>query len=279
MNTDGFDWQRRKWDRIGRTYLRAVEAIGARWAASHLICDSRALQPYFQEKYGRDTAFISYGANLFQSTDPSVVQGYGLTPGDYLLVVARIEPENNADLILRAFAKVATEKKLAIVGSTNYRSRYFQELRRTADTRVRFLGGIYEPGHIEEIYANSYAYIHGHEVGGTNPALLHAMGCGCCVVALDVPFNREVVGDAGLLWSKSEEGLRQRLEEALETPDLADALRAASGERVRAHYSWETIADEYDQFFRSLDSRCTDARQEGTGGAISCSDDVHWSAM
>jgi glycosyltransferase involved in cell wall biosynthesis len=267
MNTDGFDWLRRKWGRLGRAYLHFVEAVGARWAASHLICDSRSLQAHFREAYGRDTTFISYGANLFESTGPSIVQGYGLTPGEYLLVVARIEPENNADLIVRAFAGVSTGKELAVVGGANYRSPYFDSLRQTADKRVRFLGGIYEPGHIEEIYANSYAYIHGHEVGGTNPALLHAMGCGCCVAALDVPFNREVVADSGLLWDKSEEELRRRLEELLECPGRADALRTAARERVRTQYSWETVADEYDQFFRAIGARCAATTAPSGGGA------------
>ncbi len=255
MNTDGFDWQRRKWGRLARTYLRLGEAIGCRWAASHLICDSQALQPYFREEYGRNTTFISYGANLFESKEPSIVEQYGLTPGEYFLVVARVEPENNADLIVRAFAQVETDKQLAIVGGVNYESSYVQELQQSADPRVKFLGGIYEPGHIEEIYANSYTYIHGHEVGGTNPALLHAMGSGCCVAALDVPFNGEVVGDAGLLWRKSEEDLRRRLEELLERPDLVKALQARARERVRVHYSWETIADEYDRFFCSIVSQ------------------------
>ncbi len=252
MNTDGFDWQRRKWGRLARTYLRLGEVIGSRWAASHLICDSRALQPYFLEKYGRKTTFISYGANLFESKKPSIVEQYGLKPGEYFLVVARVEPENNADLIVRAFAQVKTEKQLAIVGGVNYESRYVQALQQNADPRVKFLGGIYEPGHIDEIYANSYAYIHGHEVGGTNPALLHAMGCGCCVAALDVPFNAEVVGGAGLLWRKSEEDLRRRLEELLEQPDRVNALQASARERVRVHYSWETVADDYDRFFGSI---------------------------
>ena len=252
MNTDGFDWQRRKWGRLARTYLRLGEVIGCRWTASHLICDSRSLQPYFREKYGQETTFISYGANLFESKEPSIVQQYGLTPGEYFLVVARVEPENNADLIVRAFAQVKTEKQLAIVGSVNYKSDYVQALQQGSDPRVRFLGGIYEPGHIEEIYANSYAYIHGHEVGGTNPALLHAMGCGCCVAALDVPFNAEVVGDAGVLWRKSEEELRRRLEELLAQPERVKALRVAARERARVDYSWETVADEYDRFFCSL---------------------------
>lgn len=255
MNTDGFDWRRRKWGKVGRLYLRIAEAIGARWTATHLICDSRALQPYFRREYGRDSKFIAYGANLFESSNPAVLDRYGLVPGDYFLVVARIEPENNIDLIVRAFSQVETDKKLAVVGAANYRSRYLENLKRTADPRVRFLGGVYEPGHIEEIFANSFAYVHGHEVGGTNPALLHAMGCGCCAAALDVPFNREIVGDAGLLWRKSERELSALLNALLNDPARAEALRVAARERVRKRYSWDAIADEYDRFFREIAGR------------------------
>lgn len=252
MNTDGFDWQRKKWSQAGRLYLRLVEAIGARWAASHLVCDSRALQPYYRQVYGRDTSYIGYGANVFESKDPSIVRRYGLTSGDYLLVVARLEPENNTDLIVRAFSRVKTDKKLAVAGGANYRSAYVRSLTKSPDSRVVFLGGVYEPGHIEELYANSYAYIHGHEVGGTNPALLHAMGCGCCVLALDVSFNREVVGDAGVLWPKSEVQLRLMLEEVLAQPDWARLLGSSARELVTRAYSWDSVADAYDLLFRSI---------------------------
>ncbi|HET6496103.1 MAG TPA: glycosyltransferase, partial [Thermoleophilia bacterium] len=193
-----------------------------------------------------------YGANLFEPKDPAILQKYALHPGEYLLVVARIEPENNTDVIVREFSQLQTDKELVVVGAANYRSRYFEELKNMAGPRVRFLGGIYEPGHIEEIYANSYVYIHGHEVGGTNPALLHAMGCGCCVAALDVPFNREVGGESALYWRKSENHLRDVLTAILADPDRAESLRAAAKERVRTHYSWDDVADDYDRFFRQL---------------------------
>jgi glycosyltransferase involved in cell wall biosynthesis len=242
---------------LARVYLRAVEAVGARWAASHLICDSRALQPYFRTKHGRESMFIAHGADLFEATNPALLDQYGLVPEDYLLVVARMEPENNTDLIVRAFAQIETDKKLAVVGAANYRSRYLEGLKRSADPRVRFLGGVYEPGHVEELFANSFAYIHGHEVGGTNPALLQAMGCGCCVAALDVPTNREVVGEAGFLWHKSEEELCRLLTGLLADPARAVSLRAAARERIRTCYSWESVADEYDRFFRRLASSAT----------------------
>jgi len=252
MNTDGFDWCRRKWGPLARLYLRLVETIGARWTASRLICDSRALQPYFRETHGRESTYIGYGANLFDSQNPAILQQYDLRPREYLLVVARIEPENNTDVVVRSFSGLATDKELVVVGGANYRSRYFEDLKRMAGPRVRFLGGIYEPGHIEEIYANSYVYIHGHEVGGTNPALLHAMGCSCCVAALDVPFNREVGSDSALYWRKSEEDLRRVLTSLLADEGRAESLRLAAKERVRTHYSWEDVADDYDRFFREL---------------------------
>ena len=252
MNTDGFDWQRRKWGSLGKLYLRLVERIGARWTASRLICDSRALQPYFRSTHRRDSTYIGYGANLFEPRDPAVLQQYGLQAGEYLLVVARIEPENNTDVIVRSFARLDTDKELIVVGGANYRSRYFEELKRMAGPRVRFLGGIYEPGHIEEVYAGSYAYLHGHEVGGTNPALLHAMGCGCCVAALDVPFNREVGGETAVYWRKDPHDLARVLNDLLADPNRANWLRAAAKERVRTHFSWEDVADDYDRFFRQL---------------------------
>jgi glycosyltransferase involved in cell wall biosynthesis len=252
MNTDGFDWCRRKWGRLARLYLRLVETIGARWTASRLICDSRALQPYFLDTHHRDSTYIGYGANLFESKEPAILQKYGLRPRDYLLVVARIEPENNTDIIVRSFAGLETDKQLIVVGAANYKSRYVEELNRMAGPCVRFLGGIYEPGHIEEIYANSYVYIHGHEVGGTNPALLHAMGCGCCVAALDVAFNRETGGDSATYWHKSENDLRRVLSSLLLDGDLADSLRVAAKERVRTRFSWDDVADDYDRFFRQL---------------------------
>ncbi|MGD0114446.1 MAG: DUF1972 domain-containing protein [Dehalococcoidia bacterium] len=252
MNTDGFDWQRRKWGSLAKLYLRLVERIGARWTASRLICDSRALQPYFRSTHRRDSTYIGYGANLFEPRDPAVLQQYGLRAGEYALVVARIEPENNTDVIVRSFARLETDKELVVVGAANYRSRYFEELKQAAGPRVRFLGGIYEPGHIEEVYAGSYVYLHGHEVGGTNPALLHAMGCGCCVAAFDVPFNREVGGDAAVYWRKDPNDLARVLSDLLADPNRSDWLRAAARERVRTQFSWEDVADDYDRFFRQV---------------------------
>jgi glycosyltransferase involved in cell wall biosynthesis len=251
MNTDGFEWRRRKWGKLGRRYLRFSESIGARYVASSLICDSRALQPYYVERYRRQSTFIGYGTRLEPSGAPTVLERHGLKERDYFLVVARIEPENNIDVVIKEFQTVDTSKRLVIAGGSTYGSKYWKALRASGDPRVCFVGGVYEPGHIEALYRNAFAYVHGHEVGGTNPALVQAMGAGCCVLALDVPFNLEVVGNAGLLWNKEPGSLASQLKGVLAEPARAEGLRFAAKQRAEQRHSWEDIASEYDRFFRN----------------------------
>lgn len=252
INTDGHEWQRGKWGSSARLYLRLAERIGARWIASDLICDSRALQPYYRRIHGRDSEFIAYGTGLYPPKCPSIVEQYGLKQQEYFLVVARMEPENNVDIVIREFQRVETQMNLALVGTPAYASRHFESLKRARDPRIRFLGPVYEPGHLEELYANAYGYIHGHEVGGTNPALVQALGGGCCVLALDVPFNAEVVGEAGLLWNKQPGNLANQLKATLLHPDETNRFRAAAIARAATTYSWGQIAEQYDHFFRNL---------------------------
>jgi glycosyltransferase involved in cell wall biosynthesis len=252
MNTDGFDWQRRKWGRVARAYLRLSEGIGARFVATHLICDSRAMQPYYQRTYGRNSTYIAYGSPTVGEVTGDILPSYGLTPQGYYLVVARIEPENNIDIAIREHSRAEVSRPLVIVGATNYKSRYESEVRAMAHpTKVRFLGGIYTPGHIEQLYANAYAYIHGHEVGGTNPSLLQAIGYGQATAALDVAFNREVLAEAGLFYSKVVGSLSDVLRVLELNPKLAQDLGLAGRERARSLYDWDHVTEEYDRFFRT----------------------------
>jgi glycosyltransferase involved in cell wall biosynthesis len=253
MNTDGFDWQRRKWGRLARAYLRTSEAIGARFVATHLICDSRATQPYFRQKYGRNSTYIGYGATNGEELPERILPIYGLAPKSYYLIVARIEPENNIDIAIREHNRAGVSRPLVIVGAANYRSRYESQIKRLADpNRVRFLGGIYQPGHVDQLYANAYAYIHGHEVGGTNPSLLQAMGNGCASIAFDVPFNREVLGSAGRYFDTSPGTLAKQLNELDSNEELAESLGLAAQQRASRFYAWDQVIDEYDEFFRSV---------------------------
>jgi glycosyltransferase involved in cell wall biosynthesis len=193
---------------------------------------------------------VPYGARVEGAERPEILREYGLEPGSYFFVASRLEPENNADLTVEAFGRVATDKRLVIAGGANYRSRFVEEIRRRADPRVVFLGPVYKPGHIRELHCGAFAYVHGNEVGGTNPALLKALGHGNCVLALDVPFNAEVVGDAALLYRKDPEDLARLMRRILEEPGLARRLGERAQQRIQDAYQWDDVVVGYEQILR-----------------------------
>jgi glycosyltransferase involved in cell wall biosynthesis len=254
INTDGLDWQRRKWGRAARAYLKVNYRL-ARHISRYLVSDSKELQKFYIEQYGTPSAFLTNGGHVLEVEDEAesreILAGYGVEPGSYYLVACRIEPENNIDIIIHEFERSSVRQQLVIAGGANYQSAYLESLRETKDPRVRFLGPVYQEGHIEALHLGAKAYVHGHEVGGTNPSLLKAMGCGNLVLAHDVRFNREVLGGNGLLWTKAPGSLSAALERADRD---AEALRAeaakACRERITLYYSWDKVARDHERYFR-----------------------------
>ena len=256
FNTDGLDFKRRKWGRFARTYLRANYWL-ARKIASTLVSDSKELKALYLEDYGVDSVFLTNGGDVAYVDDEArhreILTGFGVEPGGYYLQVCRIEPENNPDVVVREFGRTDTEAPLLVVGGANYESEYFESMKATTDPRVRFLGPVYEPEEIGALFLGARAYIHGHEVGGTNPSLVTAMGCGRLVLANDVRFNREVLDGLGLLWSKEPGSLAARIEEAeVGTPALQAEAAVACRERIATYYAWDKCAADHDHFFRWL---------------------------
>lgn len=249
FNTDGHDWQRRKWGPKARRYLRWSERLGVRLRPHGLIADSRAIAGYFRDTYGVSPAFIPYGAPTIARPDPSSVVARGLRPGEYLLAVCRIEPENNVDKIVEAYAMLDTDVPLVIVGDTNYRTEFSRRLHDLAPAGVVFTGFVFEPEQLNALFCHSLAYVHGHEVGGTNPSLLHAMAARCGILANDVVYNREVLGDAGRYWATAV-SLRDRMQEAIDDRAAMVALGRAALTRVEEQYDWEDVADRYVALFR-----------------------------
>jgi glycosyltransferase involved in cell wall biosynthesis len=195
---------------------------------------------------------IAYGANIEKSEQPEVVKQYGLEPSKYYLVASRLVPENNADLILRAFEKVTTPRLLAIAGDANYRSAFVERLKQTRDARVRFLGHVGNPEHVKELHCNAYAYVHGHSLGGTNPALLKALGYGNCVLALGTAFNQEVLQDHGILFENDISDLARKMQHIEAFPEIAAEYRDRAPQRIREAYTWERITDQYEELFLQL---------------------------
>ena len=251
INVDGLEWRRKKWGKFAREYYQFAEKLSTIFC-NRVVSDSMGIKDYYLERYKTDSTFIAYGARIEQSEKPEILKEYNLTPDSYFLVASRLEPENNADLTIRAFEKVKTDKKLIIAGGANYKSNFIEELKTTKDPRIHFLGGIYKEGHIKELHCNCYAYVHGNEVGGTNPALLKALGYGNTVLTLNVPFNAEVVKDAGILYDRLVDDLAAKMQYIIDNPHLKTTFKTKAVNRILEDYTWKKITDEYEVFFKDV---------------------------
>jgi len=254
INVDGLDWKRAKWGAAGKKYFFWNAKYIGKICPKGVVTDAQEMRRIYLEEFGTPSVSIAYGANIEKSQNRDVVVAYGLQPGEYYLVASRLVPENNADLIVRAFENVKTTRKLAIAGNANYRSEFVDLLRKTTDSRVKFLGHVGNAEHVKELHCNAYAYVHGHSLGGTNPALLKALGYGNCVLALGTAFNREVIQDYGILFEDDENDLGQKIQWVEDHPEMAQEFRRRAPERIMNAYTWERITDQYEELFLQLAS-------------------------
>jgi glycosyltransferase involved in cell wall biosynthesis len=251
LHLDGLEWQRIKWTAAGKRYFQFAEWLCTKLTAT-LISDSREIQKYYFRRYKRKTRFISYGAALQTSLDRSLLDRFSLKPGQYFLQITRFEPENNPLLSIQAFEDLETDKVLVLVGGARYKTDYTERMKEISGPRVRFLGYIYNEAVRRELLCNCYAYVHGNEVGGTNPALLEAMASGCFVVCRDVSFNREVLQEAGIYYRKSAEDLHKKLSWTIQAGTCLEEKRKKAKQIIKENYSWKTVVDAYESLFRSL---------------------------
>lgn len=265
VNVNGMEWGRDKWGRAAKAYYRTAARLSVR-VATAIVNDSEAMRHYYLERFGRDSYFIPYGADIEESSDQGVLRAFGVEPRGYYLIVSRFVPENNTDFLVDEYQRSGASRPLLVVGSANYSSRWVRSLLARAGENVRFTGHLGDPEHLRELHCNSYAYLHGHSVGGTNPSLLRALGCGECVLALDNPFNREVlVGPSGhahgLLFPREAGALAALISSIDADPARAIALRAAAPSRIREAYTWESVTDRYEAMFADVIDRGSAGRK------------------
>ena len=250
LNVDGLERRRRKWNRAARTWYLISEWL-ATFCPSSVVTDARAIAAYYRERYGKRTTFIPYGAETGKVPATGTLGVLGLEPGRYFLYVSRMEPENNALMVRRAFERLDTTFSLALIGDAPYSKDYIAEVRATRDPRIVMPGAVYGQGY-RELGSHCFAYIHATEVGGTHPALIEAMGRGALVLYLDTPENAEVAAGAGIPF-ETEDDLVRQLQRTLEmNPREADELRHKAIERVRERYSWDAVTDAYERLFAAL---------------------------
>ena len=254
INVDGLDRTRRKWGRLGRAWHALGERLSLRLADRPLV-DAQCLAAYYVARYGRALPVIPYGGERHPDLaipDPGALSRLGLTPGRYVLVVGRLEPENNALLAVRAVEHLRADVPLVIVGDAPYADDYKALLRRAAGPRVVFAGGVYGGGYVA-LQQGAACYVAAGEVGGTHPALVEAMTFGGPIVANDVPEHREVLGDAGLYYRPDDApGLAAAVDRVLGDAPLAAQLVASARARAAARYRWDEVVARYEALFEEL---------------------------
>ncbi len=253
LNVDGIERLRKKWNYIGKLYYRIGEYLATK-LPHVIVSDAEVIRRYYLEIYKKESTMIPYGANIEKVDSRNILEKFNLEPNEYVLYVSRLEPENNAHIVIEAFGSVGTRKKLVIVGDAPYSTRYKQQLKKIADgdSRIIFTGFIFGEGY-KELQCNAYCYIQATEVGGTHPALIEAMGFGECVIANGTPENIEVVGNAGIIYKKNNiKDLREKIEYLIRNPEIVRVYGEKARERVKANYSWDVVTDKYESLFLEM---------------------------
>ena len=261
VNPDGHEWLRAKWPAPVRKYWKISEQLMVKHA-DLLVCDSKNIEAYIRESYAAyrpATTYIAYGAETRKSNladdDKKLTNWYAehdLTAKGYYLVVGRFVPENNYETMIREFMQSKTDKTFALI--TNVSKSFLNELEEKTgfrqDKRINFVGTVYDQELLMKIRENAYGYFHGHEVGGTNPSLLEALGCTDLNLLLNVGFNRECGEDGALYWSKESGNLAALIEaaDAMPAEEIA-ALGQKAKKRIADAYSWQFITSEYENLF------------------------------
>jgi glycosyltransferase involved in cell wall biosynthesis len=245
LNVDGLERNRRKWNALGKLAYRVSERLST-MVPDAVVSDARVIQSYYRERYGFSSVFIPYGGDLPEPNGSEALERLGLTPERYVLYVSRLEPENNADAVVRAYRDVPGDVPLVIVGDAPYARDYIAALHRQAGPRVLFPGAVYGEDY-RQLLARAAVYVQATEVGGTHPALVEALGFGRVVCYNRSPENEEVAGGVALPFDvRQPETLARLLAGILDDPAGFSVWKDRARERVRERYRWEDVADRYE---------------------------------
>ena len=252
-NMDGLEYKRTKFNKWVQKFIFWEERMTVKHS-HYLIADNMGIHDYYKEKYGKESKFLAYGADIHNNYNIDYLKEYNIFPNDYYLLIARLEPENNIIMAIEGYlgSNERGKRPLIIVGNTNTPHGKELVVKYGKEKSVKFVGGIYDFNKINSIRHYSYAYFHGHSVGGTNPSLLEAMASDCFILANDNIFNKTVLGHNAHYYQSNEEVtfLLNQIE------ILANRHKATFIQNnldiIRNEYSWEKLVDEHEKYFQWL---------------------------
>ena len=253
INVDGLEWLRPKWKGLGGRYFK----IAARLSTilfDQIINDSEEMRKVYLNMFKKESVVIAYGAKVTKFEDQSLIKQWLIKPKEYYLVVGRMIPDNNADVIVKGFLASNSTKKMVVVGDVFYRDNYADKLKALKDERLIFTGYVNDSDVLAALYHHSYMYVHGHEFGGTNPTMIKAMAYGCAILALDTVFNREMLenGQFGWFFQKTSDSVALYLQQAEHNPQAVQTLKEKARDGITQKYNWDEVTRAYVTVFKAL---------------------------
>lgn len=246
-NPDGLEYKRSKYNKAVRYFLTFAE----KWMVENsdiIIADSKGIRSYLKEKFDVDSEFIPYGADIFKQPDISVLDEFNLEAFEYDMLIARMEPENNIETIIKGVLKSGCKRPLLIIGNCNRKyGRYLKN--KYHSSGIRFMGGIYDINKLNNLRYYSNLYFHGHSVGGTNPSLLEAMASSALICAHDNIFNRGVLEEDAYFF-RSENDV-SNYASSLSKRNIEKSIFTNNLKKIEEVYSWEKIVDQIEVLLRN----------------------------
>jgi glycosyltransferase involved in cell wall biosynthesis len=253
VTVHGLDWQREKWGRFARWFLRMCEKPAYRFPDRTIVV-SRTLQEHFRVQHRTEPAFIPNGTPIPKPVRPNKLRRYGLDPQRFILFVGRMVPEKGCHYLVEAFNQIDTDLKLVLAGGSSFSDGYVDKLKRACNGNRRIVMMDYVYGDLlDELWSNAYLVVHPSVLEGLSIALLEAMSFGKCVLVSDIPENLEVVEDCAVPFrSKDIQDLRSKIEHLLAHPDVVTSYERRCGAHIRQNYSWEVVVDSLERLYREL---------------------------
>jgi glycosyltransferase involved in cell wall biosynthesis len=265
INMDGIEWSRAKWGGVAKTWFWMNDWAGC-WLGNHLVADHPEIKHHLSTRVNANkVTTIAYGADPLRDMPTGPVHGLGLEPGRYLTLVARPEPENSILEVVQGFSRAPRGVTLTVLGNYSADNAYHRAVKESASPEVKFVGAIYDKPTVQSLRFHSMAYVHGHQVGGTNPSLVEALGAGNAVIAHDNRFNRWVAGPQAGYFSGAD-GFAATLDAVLKDPARLAVMQQASRSRFEECFTWNHILAQYEQLLLQWLPKTRDAsaaREQG----------------
>jgi glycosyltransferase involved in cell wall biosynthesis len=244
-NMDGLEWKRTKYSKPVQQFLKFAERLAAT-SSDYLISDSIGIQTFLQKRYQKESTYIAYGAHAFSAPNEEILKEYQLEKEKYNMIMARFEPENNFEMVLDGVAMNEDKTPILVIGKHNTKYGEYLKNKYKSHSNIRFLGGIYNIEHLNNLRYFSNLYFHGHSVGGTNPSLLEAMASRALITAHDNDFNKGILKENGYYFSNAE-----AVKNILNTIKKNDNLHFVQNnfDAIVNEYNWDKINGEYLQLF------------------------------